>query len=297
MKIKSLLLLAALSLAAPASAQRLYLQNGADIEWSEVTLSGSNLQVKIRRPDGKEAISSTPASNVVRVDWPYPAELGEALTLILQKKYEAALAKASEVRTIHANWKDKPGSWYVQASLYVAECHIRLKNAAESDKVLTELRTMTLPSSQQKALLMAQALEDLERGATTPALEKAMRAAQGLEDDSALLARLSLLIGDIKFKSEQFLDALDSYLQVPVFFGAQGQLMAPAELGAARSLFKLGRLADASKYFGYISSRYKGTTEAAEAEKEKADVDKALAAEESGPAPSAAPPPKKEEQK
>ena len=278
MKTKLFLLLAAFGWAVPASAQRLYFDNGADIDWSEVTLSGSNLQRTTKAPNGTESVQSIPTSKVTRVDWPYPAELADALSLILQQKYDGALAKANAVRSIHGNWKDKPGSWYVPASLYAAECYIRLKNTAEADKLVSELRTMQLPASQQKALLMVQAFQDLERSATTPALEKAQKALQGLEDDSALQARLSLLIGDIKFKSDQFSDALDSYLQVPVFFGAQGQLMPHAELGAARALFQLGRLADASKSLGYISTRYKGTPEAAAAEKEKIDVDKALMA-------------------
>lgn len=294
MKSRFFLLLGALCCAAPASAQRLYFDNGADIDWSEVTLNGSNLQRSIKDARGAETIQSIPASKVIRVDWPYPGELSEALSLILAQKYDAALAKAASVRTVHANWKDKPGSWYVPASLYVAECYIRLKNAAETDKILTELRTMNLPSSQQKALLMVQALQDLEKNATTPALEKAQRAMQGLEDDSALQARLALLIGDIKFASDQFSDALDSYLQVPVFFGAQGQLMPLAELGAARSLFKLERLADASKYLGYIGMRYKGTPEAAAAEKEKIEIDRALNSAGTPAAPSEKP---KEEQK
>ena len=81
-----------------------------------------------------------------------------ALDLILKKKFDDALAKAMEVRTIHANWKDKPGSWYMPASLFVAECHIRKGNAAEADKVLTELRNMSLKGNFQNGLLMVMAL-------------------------------------------------------------------------------------------------------------------------------------------
>jgi hypothetical protein len=257
---------AALGAAGPAPAQRLYFQNGADLEWSEVTLNGTNLMIGGR---------SLPASNVIRVDWPYPEELSDALTLILKQKYDDALKKAQSVRETHANWKDKPGSWYVPATLLVVECHIRKNNAAETDKILTELRNMTLSSNYQKGLLMVQALEDFQKDATTPALEKAQRALKDTED-SALLARLHLLIGDIKFKRDLFREALDSYLHVPVFFGAQGQLMPVAELGAAKSLFHLRRLADASKALGHIVERYKDTPEAAEAGALKEEVDKVI---------------------
>jgi hypothetical protein len=282
----SLLLCAALTGAAPLSAQQLTLDTGAEVEWGEVTLSGTNLQAKVRKPDGTESIAVIPASKVVRVSWPYPQELTDALSLILAQKYDAARAKASEVRTIHGNWKDKPGSWYVQSTLLVAETWLRSKNEAEADKLITELKTMTLTSSQQKALLMVDAQRDFERNATTPALDKALRAAQGLDDDSALLARIQLLIGDIRIKQEQYTDALDAYLQIPVFFGAEGHLMPVAELGAARALFGMKRLADASKAYANIIMRYKGTPEAAISEKEKLDVDKVISGGAPGEKPS-----------
>jgi|GEM_PF-4774087 len=285
MNLKTLTAIAVTGFTATASAQRLYFQQG-DVEWSDVTLSGTNLLPKNAGADGARSI---PASNVVRVDWPYPAELSEALGLILKQKYDEALAKANEVRTIHANWKDKPGSWYVPATLLVAECHIRKKNAAETDKVLTELRNMQLSSNFQKGLLMVQALEDFEKNATTPALEKAQRAVQNNED-SAMAARIQVLIGDIKFKRGDFIQALDAYLQVPVFYGAQGQLMPVAELGAAKSLFELKRLTDASKSLGLVSERYKDTPEAAEARNLKEEVDKVITGGVEKPAAEAAKP-------
>ncbi len=275
MKKTGLILLAAIAGTGAASAQRLYFQNGADVEWDEVTLSGSNLQRKVKNPNGSESIQSIPASGVVRVDWPYPEELNEALALVLKQKYPEALAKASEVRAVHANWKDKPGSWYVPATLLVVECQIRQKKEQEADKTLTELRTMTLPSSYQIGVGMMDALASFEKDMTGPAIKKAESLVKGTED-SATLARLHILIGDIKFKQENYMEALDAYLQVPVFYGSQGQLMPVAELGAARSLMRLGRLADASRALGIIITRYKDTPEAADAAKDKEDVDKAL---------------------
>ena len=274
MNLKTLTAIALAAFAGMASAQRLYFQQG-DLEWNEVTLNGTNLQQKVTNPDGSTSIRSIPASNVIRVDWPYPAELHDALSLILKHKYAEALAKAGEVKTVHANWKDKPGSWYVPAALLVAECYIRQGKPAETDKVLTELRTMQLSPGQQRGLLMVQALEDFQKDATTPALEKAQKALQNNED-SAMLARIQLLIGDIKFKRDDFMQALDAYLHIPVFYGAQGQLMPVAELGAAKSLFGLKRLTDASKSLGQIAERYKDTPEAAEAVKLKEEVDKVI---------------------
>ncbi|HWB07419.1 MAG TPA: hypothetical protein VG796_30625 [Verrucomicrobiales bacterium] len=263
----ALILLTVFGFTGIASAQRLYLSTGGTVDWSDVTLSGSNILVR-----GK----STPASNVIRVDWPYPDELNEALDLVLKQKYDQALTKASAVREIHKNWKDKPGSWYVPSSLLVAECYIRKNNLAESDKILTELRTMPgLTSAFQTGIGMMEALESFQKDMTGPAIKKAEGLVKSTED-SATLGRLHLLIGDIKFKRGDYLEAVDAYLQVPVFYGSQGALMPIAELGAARSLMHIGRLQDASKSFGLIIDRYKGTPEAVAAQKYKADVDKAL---------------------
>jgi TolA-binding protein len=284
MKKTGLILLAAFAFtAAPAGAQTLYFQNG-DVEWGEVTLSGTNLQRKIKRPDGSEAIQSIPAANVIRVSWPYPQELQDALQLILKQKYDEALAKATTVRDIHQNWKDKPGSWYVPATLLAVECHIRKNNAAETDKILTELRNMALTGPFQIGLAMMEALESFQKDMVGPALAKAEPLVKGA-DDSPTLARLYVLLGDIKFKREDYTGALDSYLRVPVFFGSQGALMPVAELGAARSLVRLGRLQDASTAFARIIERYKDTPEAAVATTEKEDADKLLSG---GPAPAAA---------
>lgn len=285
MKKTGLILLAALSFTGTASAQRLYFQQG-DVGWDEVTLSGTSLQRKLKRPDGTEAIQSIPASSVIRVDWVYPVELQEALGLILKQKYDEALAKASAVRDIHRNWKDKPGSWYVPATLLAAECHIRKNNAAETDKILTELRNMSLTGPYQIGVGMMEALENFQKDMTGPAIKKAESLIKGAQD-SATLARLYLLIGDIKFKQEAYLEALDAYLQVPVFFGAQGALMPVSELGAARALMRLGRLGDASSALARIVERYKDAPEAAAAAKDKEDVDKALTG---GEAPAPEPP-------
>ncbi len=270
MRKTGLILLALMGVTGTASAQRLYLANGSEVDWDAVTLNGTNLMTK------SGPASSVPASNVVRVDWPYPEELTESLDLILKQKYDQALAKATTVRDIHRNWKDKPGSWYVNSSLLAAESYIRKNNLTESDKILTEIRTMTtLTPAQRTGLGILDSLQFFQKDMTGPAIKKAESLVKDTED-SATLARLYILMGDIKFKQENYLEAMDAYLQVPVFYGSQGALLPVAELGAARTLMRMRRLADASKAFELIIARHKGTPEAAQAQKDKEDVDKAL---------------------
>lgn len=262
-------------------AQRIYFANGADVEWSEVTLSGSNIQKKIRQADGKDGYASIPASNVARVDWPYPAELADGAEALAKGSYDEALKNAEAVRAIHRNWKDKPGSWYVPATLLALECHIRKNNHAEADKLFPELRNMPLSSDYQKGWGMMEALQQFQKGMTGPALQKANTLLAGTEN-SGTLARLYNLIGDIQFKREAYKEALDAYLQVPVFFGTQASLLPAAEFGAARCLRRLRRLEDASAALTRILDRYKGTWVEAPARQEKEDLEKVIGAPAAG---------------
>ena len=269
----ALILLASLAWAGHVSAQRLYFANG-DVEWSEVTLTGTNLQKRVKTADGREAITSIPAAQVTRVDWPYPDELQEALNDILHRKFDDGLKKANAVREIHRNWKDKPGAWYYQATLYAAECLIGKGDAAESDKIMTELRTAQLPSGYQKALSYAQGLEEWMKKKPGPAISKLQLVLDA--DDSLLAARAYLLTGEINLANQAPKEALQAYLQIPVFYGAQGSLMAPSELGVAKALHALKRLADANSALDRIIARYKNSPEAAEATKLKGEIESAL---------------------
>ena len=256
----------------PAPAQTLIFQTGS-VELADVTISGTNVQRKAKRPDGSEATQSIPAANIVRVDFPKPDELSAADDLMLKGKYDEAFQKAKTVQDLHRLWKDKPGSWYAQAALGVAESLLRQNKYDESARLMSELRNMTLSSNLQIRVTMLDALEQFQKGITGPALAKIKPLTKGAEG-AETLARLYLLIGDIQFKREAFEEALDAYLQIPVFYGAEAAFLPAADLGAAKCLARLSRLQDATDSFSRIIERYAGTPEADAAKNEKAAVAK-----------------------
>ncbi len=257
---------------APLPAQTLFFQAGA-VEFSEVTVSGTNVQRKIKRADGSEATQAIPVANVIRVDFPEPEELSAADDLILKGKYDEAFQKAKIVQDLHRLWKDKPGSWYGQAGLLVAESLLRQNKYDESARLMSELRNMSLGSNLQIRVTMLDALEQFQKGITGPALAKVKPLIKGALDADTL-ARLYLLIGDIQFKREAFEEALEAYLQIPVFYGAEAAFLPAADLGAAKCLARLSRLQDASESLSRIIERYAGTPEADAAKIEKDAVTK-----------------------
>ena len=160
-------LLAAL---APLPAQTLIFQAGA-VEFADVTISGTTVQRNAKRADGSNAVG-IPVASIIRVDFPKPDELSAADDLILKGKYDEALQKAKAVQTLHRLWKDKPGSWYPQAGLLVAESLLRQNKYDESARLMSELRNMVLSSNLQVRVTMLDALEQFQKGITGPALAK-----------------------------------------------------------------------------------------------------------------------------
>ena len=257
---------------ASAPAQTLFFQAGA-VEFADIKISGTNVQRSVKRPDGTDATQSIPVANIIRVDFPKPDDLSAADDLILKGKYDEAFQKAKGVQDLHRLWKDKPGSWYAQATLEVAESLLRQNKYDESARLMSELRNMALPSSLQIRVTLLDALEQFQKGITGPALAKVKPLVKGAQD-AETQARLHLLIGDIQFKREAFAEALDAYLQIPVFYGAEASFLPAADLGAAKSLARLSRLQDAMDSFTRIIERYAGTLEADEAKVEKAALAK-----------------------
>lgn len=261
-----LVLMGSLIGAAPVFSQTLIFQAGA-VELSEVNVSGANVQ----RKNGQGR--PIPLAAIVRVDFPEPEELADADGLMLKAKYPEALEKAKVVQELHRHWKDKPGSWYPQASLLVAESLIRQNKIEETSRLMSELRNMTLSSGLQIRVAMLDALEQYQKGITGPAYTKVKALIPGAKD-AETLARLYLLAGDIQFKRGAFAEALDAYLQIPVFYGAEAAFLPAADLGAAKCLVRLNRLQDASDSLTRIVERYAGTPEADAAKAEKAEVAK-----------------------
>jgi tetratricopeptide (TPR) repeat protein len=255
-----------LAAAARLAAQTLVFAAGS-VDFADVTISGTNIERKSNpgRP--------IPIASLVRVDFPRPEELAAADDLLLKGKYDEAFQKAKSAQDLHRLWKDKPGSWFAQAGLLVAESLLRQNKYDESARLMSELRNLALSPDLQIRVTMLDALEQYQKGITGPALAKVKPLARtGQNADT--LARLHLLTGDIQFKREAFDEALEAYLQIPVFYGAEAAFLPAAELGAAKCLTRLSRLQDANDSLTRIIERYAGTPEAEAAKIEKTAVGK-----------------------
>lgn len=264
----------AAALALSAEAQSIILDNNYVIDAAEATITPQSVEFKLER-DGAEVVQKVPVTKVARLDWPQPSELTEAQQDIILRKYDEAAKKARSVADIHRGWRDKPGSWYVPAATLLVEALLRGGKDAEADALLTEVKALQLTPAQQVGAKLMDALQQYRKKLVGPAFTQASELVKGT-DDSQMLARIYTLLGDIQYERDNFREALDLYLQIPVFLGSQAAFLPNAELGAARCLLSLKRIQEAADSFARIAKRYKGTPQAEEAARLQTEALKAM---------------------
>lgn len=256
----------ALLVAAPLSAQRYQLKDNRVLNASEVVLRGTNL---VRSAGGAEF--SYPVADVVRLDWPEPAEIEEARALVTEGKGPAAEAKIVPIYNQFAPFAKLPGSWWADAALIRARAFLLQQRNGEAERAARELISSasdqeTVASAQ---LIMAriQMLQD-KPDIADAMLDEIMRK----DLSSEVEARAAILRGDIAYGRKEFEKALEFYLQVPAFYGTEEAVMPVALLGSARSYRGYGDPARAERAYLDIIVTYPDSAEAAIAKTETASL-------------------------
>jgi tetratricopeptide (TPR) repeat protein len=262
--ICALLALAAVS---PLCAQRYVLKDGRVLNQADVKLKGSNLVRSIG--DGAEV--SYPVSQVVRLDWPEPEEIGQARELVAAGKGAEAEEKITPLYRQFAPFSKVPGSWWSDAALIRARALLAQEKNAETERAARELMSTSTDSETVAAaqLLMARIQMLLDKADIADAmLDEIMRK----DASSEIEARAAILRGDIAYGRKNFEAALEFYLQVPAFYGTEEAVMPVALLGAARSYRGYGDVPRAERAYLDIMVTYPDSAEAAVAKTESASL-------------------------
>ncbi len=266
--------------AAPAAAPvgppgKLYTKDRKELLWADVVMTGTNIGWKTKNPNtGGDMVVNIPASDIVKMDFPEPAELQQSLEALSRNELEKAVALAKPAVDQFSPFKSVPGTWWPAASMIQLEAMAQKRDPGY-EKLRGDLKTVNLSPTDTARLAAVDITYDYVKGILGPA-HTALEKLLPTTEDGAVLAKLYVLKGDIQFKRGNFNDALEAYLSVPVFYGAQAAFLPNAELGAARSLHKMGRLEDASEMFRTLQERYKDMPQAAQAKKELDELTKAL---------------------
>jgi tetratricopeptide (TPR) repeat protein len=270
----------ALGTLSSSHAQKLFSSDGKEMLWSDVTLQGSSVAWRqTEASTGRDRIINIPATNIVRLDFPEPADLQDADAAINRGDAATALEKIDSVIKQFSPFKATPGSYWSQAALTKLEALALqgTKSTEEYDKLRAEIKTINLAGAAQVRFGGIDALIDFAKGLSGPAKTTVIKLIPQT-DDASVLAKLYILLGDIHFKLGDYPSALEAYLSVSVFYGSQADQLPIAELGAARSMSKMDRLEDARDMLNGLKERYPTSPQAQSAKKELDALTKILGA-------------------
>ena len=223
-------------------AQTLHFPDGVSVPLSRLELRGRRLiEQRTVSPDGGQVERSFLLADVVRVDWPRPAELDAAADAIARGDAATAETLLDPLRAEHAPFARVPGSWWGEV------LRIRLRallllgagREAEAGRVARELAAIAGdPDARQEARL---ALTELEVRAGRPDLAEAMLAELEREGVSTRLqGAIHLLRADLLLARREAEDAVEAYLRLWVFFRSEQELMPRALQGAIAAFALLG---------------------------------------------------------
>ncbi len=254
----------ALLAVSPLCAQRYLLKDGKALKRDEVVLKGN---VLVKSLGGDMGEMQFPISQVVRLDWPEPAEIAEARTLLAAGKAEEADAKITPIYTQFTPFAKIPGGWWNEAALLRARVLLARQQNAETEKATKELIATTGDdATRQAAELINIRLQLLlgKRSVADTMLEELMRK----EVSGEIAAGAAVLRGDIAYGQKDFEKALEFYLLVPAFYGSEEEVMPTALLGAARSFRGYGDSARTERAYLDLIAAFPTSAEATLAKRE-----------------------------
>jgi len=279
-------LLASLLISSAAFGQAIVLKDGTRIPENEFTMDGDKIVRTVKIGD-KSATTVLPWQNIGYLEWPEPAELMEAKSLMAQAKSEEALALLKKSLDFFQKFEKVEGNWYQPVFFAYVETLSQAGKFEETIKLIPRLKTLSLSAEQKMTLRIIQI--DIDRQTSTEYTSILAEAESILSDtdDSGVGASIWMIIADIHAKKKEWEKALMAYLRIPVFYGTQMQRVPDAELKAGQMLVKMKRYEDAQAIFNRIADSYKGSIIAETAAKEKAAINgmKNVPEEEAAEAP------------
>lgn len=257
-----------LALAGAAHAQAIVLKDNTRVDPSEITIANGKIQRTIKLSNGQQGQASVSFSDIDHLEWDNPKELVEARQLMAAGKPQDAIASLQKAKAYFAPLKEIKGSPYMDILFSLVEAQDAAGDFDNLIKVMPEVNAIKWDDARKLSLRIIKLNIDRRTSGDMDRIENEAKSLLDETDDAGVCAKLWVSLGDIFTKKEQWSDAFDAYLHVPVFYGSQAALVPVAELQAARSLAKMERFKDAAGMFQRIAGAYPGSSTAETAKKE-----------------------------
>lgn len=183
-------------------------------------VSPSGLQLDIATPDGKGRLG-VPIAQIKEVRMAPPADLGQALALYQEKKYDEAIAA---LKALVAKYRGLPASWAQQGAATIGSVYLAKGDVAGAENAFREFQKLypgpgTLQSEVGLALVavakkdFATAKAKLQPVAEAALKEKNVSAATALAYSGTFLG-----LGQIEEAEGNLAEALEHYLRTVTLF-------------------------------------------------------------------------------
>lgn len=151
-----------------------------------------------------------------------PVEFREAYDLFQERKYPEAIKAFQAVAELQKNLQDLPFSYNGYADFYIAECHRRMMNVAEMEKIDTARLKKVLP---MESCLIQSDIYDLwkkafkkEWPAVQTGVQSVFKAKKNLSNGQR--AQLLFLLGQAYDAQNKIKEAIDTYAEAMLIDGA-----------------------------------------------------------------------------
>jgi tetratricopeptide (TPR) repeat protein len=259
-------LLLALGAARAEVPPHLVLANGRAVPLASVALQGDGFVVKTPTADFA-ANAIIPAASVDHVFGDKPAEINQAVALLLLGRRDEALKLLETVLAKHKDTARLPGNFWMEAARAAVVAHAANGDAAPAGELAKAIAEVTPAqgadpiSGLVRALTMSASVDFKER-------VSALRAQAGPELPADLSAYASFYRAELLLKRKLQAEALEAYLSVTCLYPSGGLVLnGVAQFKAAELLVAAGRRDEALTLVQAALRRLRGTAAEAEANK------------------------------
>ena len=206
---------------------------------------------------GTDIESTRKLTEVERIIWPPVDKIAEAQLFVSRGEPGKALDSVEPIIKFFDVFKKTPGSHWLKASMVKLDALDRLENDAAIGAFLDNLEKNDDGSNPELAnkMKLARLMQRARRGEHDTVITEAADLITKL-DDPDVLARLHLVKANSLLATKKYEAAMNTYLRVPVFYGAQAEHLPKALLGAARAFRGMDSPATKEQRLEEISNRY-----------------------------------------
>jgi tetratricopeptide (TPR) repeat protein len=240
-----------------AQAQTVMLKDGRLLAAANVKRAGD--QVMLESASGAQV--SMAVGEIVRIDFPEPPDLGDAVEKVVEGKGAEAVVLLERIVAGQADFREIPGNWWSLAALRLAQALESLGRGLEAQALAEKIVGEAIEPELVKAAQAQVAAVILRRGDRAGAIRRidpVLREARG--DTARALAHL--VRGQCWLAEENWEEAMLSFVQVPVFHATETILFPAVMLGRGRALLGLADFAGARSTLEELRAVYPGAPEA-----------------------------------